>query len=115
MPLTDLQRELAAILYASGDNKVYLAGAGGLIVQGIVDRDTDDLDGFIHSQENFPVIVDAAEQALRDAGYELVPDPLSRNSDPADIRTWLVHKAGQSEVTKIQFARDYIVLPPSAK
>jgi len=61
MPLTDLQRELAAILYASGDNKVYLAGAGGLIVQGLVDRGTDDLDGFIHSQDDFARITDKSE------------------------------------------------------
>jgi hypothetical protein len=44
---------LALILFGSGTSKVLLAGGAGLIAHGIVDRHTDDLDGFIHSRENF--------------------------------------------------------------
>ena len=119
MGLTRDQERLSLILFASGTTRLLLAGGAGLIAHGIIQRPTDDLDGFIHSQDDFTHIAQEAEQRLRDAGYELVADPTSLGGDESQIRSWLVrrHKTSRRgrlpKVVKVQFVRDHIVMPPA--
>lgn len=59
-----------------------------MVAQGLVNRPTDDLDGFIHSVDDFHQIAENAQAIMRNAGYELTKiDP-----NGEELQTWLVRK-----------------------
>jgi|GEM_PF-6845022 len=119
MGLSRDQERLSLILFASGADNILLAGGAGLIAQGIVERATDDLDGFVHSGHDFLQVADAAEQRLRDAGYEVLPDPKSLAHDDSQMRSWIVRRQRASRLGRqpkaimVQIVRDHIVMPPA--
>ena len=105
------------VLLSAGTGRLNLAGGGALIVHGLVDRPTDDLDSFTTATgEDFAGVVAAAESSFRLLGYEVAPDPNSM--DNAEIRTWLVRERKTSrfgrdpEIVKVQICRDTIWQDP---
>lgn len=113
MGLTRAQERAAVILLSSGGGNLILAGGGALIVHGLVDRRTEDLDVFTRAAgEAFTDVASRVRSAFEAADYELTPDPQAHLSN--DIRTWLVRARRTSglgrrpEVVKIQICRDNI-------
>ncbi len=93
-----------------------LGGGGALIAHGLVDRDSEDLDAFIDSREDFPTVASRVRAAFVGADYEIsVNDSLG---DPSQILTWLVRPRKTSArgrptlPVKIQLLRDPIFLDP---
>jgi hypothetical protein len=71
MPISDLNREVAAIaLRAAVGHGFALAGGNALIAHGIVDRPTEDVDLFSDQEAGVAAAADAVEGALRAAGFE---------------------------------------------
>jgi len=69
MPISDVQREVAAIaLRAAARHGFALAGGNALIAHGIIDRPTDDVDLFSDQENGVAAAADAVEAALRQAG-----------------------------------------------
>ena len=82
--LTPLQVRLAGIVTALPEADGFaLAGAGGLLVHGLIDRTTRDLDYFTAPGEEAAVVDlrDALERALDDAGLTH-----GRQRRPPDVR-----------------------------
>ncbi len=74
MPLTELHREVAAIaLRAAARHGFALAGGNALIAHGIVDRFTEDVDLFSDQEAGVEAAAQAVEEALREAGYGIIP------------------------------------------
>jgi hypothetical protein len=70
MPVSDLHRQVAAIvLRAVGRYGFALAGGNALIEHGLVDRYTQDVDLFTDREGGVAAAAGAAEAALRDAGF----------------------------------------------
>ena len=70
MPIDELQRAVATIaLRAAARHGFALAGGNALIVHGIVDRPTDDVDLFSDQETAVAAAAEAVEAALREAGF----------------------------------------------
>jgi Nucleotidyl transferase AbiEii toxin, Type IV TA system len=71
MPIDELQREVATIaLRAAAGHGFALAGGNALIVHGIIDRPTDDVDLFSDQETGVAAAAQAVEDALREAGFQ---------------------------------------------
>ncbi len=71
MPISKLQREVAAIaLRAAAGHGFALAGGNALIAHGIIDRLTDDVDLFSDQEAAVAAVAEVVEGALREAGFQ---------------------------------------------
>jgi hypothetical protein len=71
MPFTDFQREVAAVaLRAAAAHGFVLGGGNALILHGIVDRYTADVDLVTDQGDGVTAAAGAVEAALRDAGFQ---------------------------------------------
>ena len=105
--LTPLQLQIRQIVASLRDAEgLALAGGGALIVHGIVDRETRDLDFFSNSPEEVDRLLPSVEQALLDDS--LVVERLQVAEGFAQL---LVTSA--SETTTIDLAWDPRLLPPT--
>jgi len=93
-----------------------LGGGGALIVHGLVDRDSEDLDAFIDSREDFQVVARRVRAAFQGANYEISDN--DSLGDPTQILTWYVRPRRRSArgrptlPLKVQLLRDPILLDP---
>jgi Nucleotidyl transferase AbiEii toxin, Type IV TA system len=72
MPLSELHREVAAIaLRAAAEHGFALAGGCALIMHGVIDRPTEDVDLFTNEDDGVAAAAEAVEAALRTAGFEV--------------------------------------------
>jgi hypothetical protein len=71
MPVSDLHREVAAIaLRAAARHGFALGGGNALIVHGIIDRPTEDVDLFTDEDDGVTAAAGTVEAALRAAGFQ---------------------------------------------
>ncbi|MHB8463317.1 MAG: nucleotidyl transferase AbiEii/AbiGii toxin family protein [Acidimicrobiales bacterium] len=100
--LTDHQFEVARVISAvAGPSGFALAGGGAMIVHGIVDRATTDLDFFATQAEAVTAVARQAEVALQESGFEVV-----RRVDSATFVRLDVRRGGEAcEVDLAQDAR----------
>jgi nucleotidyltransferase AbiEii toxin of type IV toxin-antitoxin system len=71
VPISDLQRQVAVIaLRAAARHGFALAGGNALIVHGIIDRPTDDVDLFSDQETGVATAAQAVQDALRAAGFQ---------------------------------------------
>ncbi len=106
--LTPLQTRLIEIITALPEARGFaLAGAGGLIVHGVIERATQDLDYFTAPGDERAVgrLGDALERALDDAGVS----HLRRRDLPTFVRLEVV--AGEDRC-EVDLAFDHRALPP---
>lgn len=105
--LTPLQLQIRQIVASLPDTEdLALAGGGALIVHGIVDRETRDLDFFSNSPEEVDRLLPAVEQALRD--NSLVVERLRVAEGFAQLSF-----TSASETTTIDLAWDPRLFPPT--
>ena len=103
--LTDLQRRILRILAELGESDDFaLAGGAAIIISGIADRPTNDLDFFTEHPKTVEALLDAAQTALEDAGLEVTR--LAEASTFARLRV-----GGPDEVTFVDLASDARMLP----
>ncbi|WP_419917299.1 nucleotidyl transferase AbiEii/AbiGii toxin family protein [Candidatus Poriferisodalis sp.] len=103
--LTDLQRRILRILAELGESDDFaLAGGAAIIISGIADRPTNDLDFFTEHPKTVEALLDAAQTALEDAGLEVTR--LAEASTFARLRV-----GGPDEVTYVDLASDARMLP----
>ena len=103
--LTDLQRQIRAIVAGLPEGAALaLAGGGALIATGVVHRGTDDLDFFTAHPEPVGPALEVVEAALTDAGLRV-----TRLQDSDTHARLLV--ASESDTTRIDLAADYRLLP----
>lgn len=103
--LTDLQRRILRILAELGESDDFaLAGGAAIIISGIADRPTNDLDFFTEHPKTVEALLDAAQTALADAGLEVTR--LAEASTFARLRV-----GGPDEVTYVDLASDARMLP----
>jgi Nucleotidyl transferase AbiEii toxin, Type IV TA system len=70
MPVSELHRQVAAIaLRAAGRHGFALGGGNALMVHGVIDRFTADVDLFTDEEAGVTAAADAVEDALRRAGF----------------------------------------------
>jgi Nucleotidyl transferase AbiEii toxin, Type IV TA system len=82
MPVSDLQREVATIaLKAAAEHGFVLGGGNALILHGIVDRYTADVDLVTDRTEGVRAAAGAVQDALRAAGFEAE----RQNRDPVPM------------------------------
>lgn len=110
MPISELQREVAAIaLRAAARHGFALAGGNALIAHGIIDRPTDDVDLFSDQESGVADAARAVEGALRQAGFRA--ERRGQDGDLGDIfegmaeglAEWLVTAPGGRQ-TMLQMA-----------
>jgi len=71
MPIDELQREVATIaLREAARHGFALAGGNALIVHGLVDRPTDDVDLFSDQESGVAAAAEGVQRALREAGFQ---------------------------------------------
>ena len=71
MPVTEFHRQVAAIaLAAAGRHGFALAGGNALMVHGIIDRPTEDVDLFTDQERGVEAAADEVEVRLRGAFFE---------------------------------------------
>jgi len=93
-----------------------LGGGGALIAHGLVDRDSEDLNAFIDSREDFSSVASRVRAAFQGANYEISDN--DSLGDPSQILTWYVRPRKTSTrgrpmlPLKIQLLRDPIILDP---
>ena len=93
-----------------------LGGGGALIAHGLVDRDSEDLDAFIDSREDFGTVASRVRAAFGGANYEISDN--DSLGDPRQILTWYVRprktttRGRPTMPLKIQLLRDPILLDP---
>lgn len=103
--LTDLQRRILRILAELDESDDFaLAGGAAIIISGIADRPTNDLDFFTEHPKTVEALLDAAQAALEDAGLEVTR--LAEASTFARLRV-----GGPDEVTYVDLASDARMLP----
>lgn len=105
--LTPLQLQIRQIVASLPDTEdLALAGGGALIVHGIVDRETRDLDFFSNTPEKVDRLLPSVEQALRDDS--LVVERLRVAEGFAQLSV-----TSASETTIVDLAWDPRLLPPN--
>lgn len=103
--LSDLQQEILRILAELGESDDFaLAGGAAIIVSGIADRPTNDLDFFTEHPKTVAALLDAAQAALEHAGFEVTR--LAAGSTFARLRV-----VSPDEVTYVDLASDARMLP----
>lgn len=113
MVLSKAQEHAAAILLSAGAGRLSLAGGAALIVHGLVDRPTQDLDAFSRPDGNVSEIAVSVGSAFVAAGYT-VQDV----SDVDELRTLLVSRQSRRALgrplrpVKVQIGRDFQLLDP---
>ncbi|MCY7399535.1 MAG: nucleotidyl transferase AbiEii/AbiGii toxin family protein [Nocardioides sp.] len=116
MPLSSGQERAAAILLSASGSRMALGGGGALIAHGLVDRDSEDLDAFIDSREDFRTVANRIRTAFQGANYEISDN--DSLGDPSQILTWYVRprktatRGRPTLPVKIQLLRDPILLDP---
>ncbi len=116
MPLSSGQERAAAILLSASGSRMALGGGGALIAHGLVDRDSEDLDAFIDSREDFGTVASRVRAAFQGANYEISDN--DSLGDPSQILTWFVRprrtatRGRPTLPVKIQLLRDPILLDP---
>jgi hypothetical protein len=71
MPLDELHHQVTAIvLRAAARHGFALGGGNALIAHGVIDRPTEDVDLFTNEDDGVTLAAEAAEAALRAAGFE---------------------------------------------
>jgi Nucleotidyl transferase AbiEii toxin, Type IV TA system len=114
MPVPDLHRTIAAIaLSAAAQYGFALGGGNALLVHGIGDRLTDDVDLFTDQQDGVARAADSVEVALRSSGF--TADRRDSTGDSADFSSrqgeWLL-TADDGQRTKLRMAYYYRHNPP---
>ncbi|HEY3958621.1 MAG TPA: nucleotidyl transferase AbiEii/AbiGii toxin family protein [Streptosporangiaceae bacterium] len=72
MPISDLHRQVAAVvLRAAAVHGFALGGGNALMAHGVIDRYTQDVDIFTDEQSGVAAATAAVEAALRSAGFEV--------------------------------------------
>lgn len=113
MVLSKTQEHAAVILLSAGAGRLSLAGGAALIVHGLVDRATQDLDAFSRPDGNVSEIAVSVGSAFVAAGYT-VQDV----SDVDELRTLLVSRQSRRALgrplrpVKVQIGRDFQLLDP---
>lgn len=103
--LSDLQEEILRILADLAESDDFaLAGGAAIIVSGIADRPTNDLDFFTVHPKTVAALLDAAQAALEHAGFEVTR--LAEGSTFARLRV-----GSPDEVTYVDLASDARMLP----
>jgi Nucleotidyl transferase AbiEii toxin, Type IV TA system len=106
MPIDALHRTVAEIaLRAAAQHGFALAGGNALIVHGLIDRETQDVDLFTNLESGVKAASSAVEAALRGAGYRI--RPVDKTAGLADIfpgmgyglAEWLITAPGGREMT----------------
>jgi len=116
VPLSNGQERAAAILLSASGSRMALGGGGALIAHGLVDRDSEDLDAFIDSREDFRTVASRLRAAFAGANYEISDN--DSLGDPSQILTWYVRprktstRGRPTQPLKIQLLRDPIILDP---
>lgn len=111
MTLSKGQEHAAIILLSAGAGSISLAGGAALIVHGLVDRPTQDLDAFSRPDGNVLEIAASVTSAFIAAGY-LVEDISEAN----ELRTFMASRQGRgtfgrpSRPVKVQIGRDFQLL-----
>lgn len=104
------------ILLSASGSRMALGGGGALIAHGLVDRDSEDLDAFIDSREDFRTVASRIRAAFAGANYEISDN--DSLGDPSQILTWYVRPRKSSTrgrpilPLRIQLLRDRILLDP---
>lgn len=105
--LTPLQTRIAELVAGLPEARSFaLAGAGGLLVRGLIDRSTRDLDYFTvpGEEETVKALRDALERALDSAGI----DHRRRRDLPTFVR---IEVSDGEDVCEVDLAVDYRALP----
>lgn len=106
--LTPLQRQIRQVVASLPDSEdLALAGGGALIVHGVVDRETRDLDFFSGSAEEVDRLLPSVEKALRDVS--LVVERLRVAEGFAQLSV-----TSGSDQTTVDLAWDPRLFPPTA-
>ena len=106
MALTDLQRRVRSIVakLPEAGTTVALAGGGALIVTGIVQRPTEDLDFFAPHPQPIAPVLEALEAKLLAEGIRVTRLHSTETFARLQIES-------DSETTRIDFATDYRLMP----
>lgn len=105
--LTDLQVRVRRIIGQLPESGQFaLAGGAALIVVGVVERPTSDLDFFVPYPENVSGLLDAAHAALEAAGMEV-----ERTAEGPTFARLQVSAGG--DTTQVDLASDYRLRPPT--
>ncbi len=121
MPLTGAQEAAAVILLAAGAGEIALAGGSGLIVHGVIDRDTKDLDAFTRDfRTDTHELAARVRGAFERAGYTVV----DRSATPdVTLRRLMVtpgtaerpgRRGRPVETIQIEIGQDFQALPAIA-
>ncbi|WP_419554569.1 nucleotidyl transferase AbiEii/AbiGii toxin family protein [Candidatus Poriferisodalis sp.] len=103
--LTDLQGQIRRILTGLAEcDEFALAGGAAIIVSGIADRPTNDLDFFTPHPKTVEALLHAAQTALEHAGLEVTR--LAEGATFARLRV-----GGPDEATFVDLASDARILP----
>jgi len=103
--LTPLQERIRlALVDVAGDAELALAGGGGLVVSGVVDRRTQDLDFFARYPSPHPEVVDLVQGALEAAGLTV-----TREEDKATFARLQVTSG--DDVTTVDIGADFRLSP----
>lgn len=103
--LTELQQRVRRIVAALPESgALALAGGAALIVTGVVQRGTDDLDFFTAHPHSVDRLLQAAEDALRADGLKVT----TLSSGPTFAR---VHVESDTDTTNVDLATDYRLMP----
>lgn len=106
--LTDLQRRVRRIISDLPESGAFaLAGGGALIVSGIVQRPTSDLDFFAPHPNDVTELYEAARAALEAEGLKVTVWRVEATFARLQIESG-------TESTAIDLATDYRLLPPQA-
>ena len=106
--LTDLQRRVRRVISQLPEAGVFaLAGGAALIVRGVVQRVTNDLDFFAPHPQSLERLVEAACAALRDDGLAVTVV----KSAPSFAR---LQVDSSTDSTAVDFATDYRLMPEVA-
>jgi hypothetical protein len=110
----ELQSRVTALLLgAVGDAGFVLAGAGAIRQHGLTDRPTEDVDLFTvptTTAEQFGAALDAAETALRGAGFEVSRSRVSESFARFQLR----RDPDGEEVLEVDFGINWRADPPVA-